>query len=150
MNLTDLVDLVCQDTTYEVTDIKYFNGELTLKADYATDMEGRSCMFNFIYNTSIIRSPDSVLTFDAISQSQNLIILSNPQELHISTLIFTALGYLSLAIFVLSLGYKMVGAETVTCCQLVYLANVLYQRQYIFFNEVKQMKMVTGGWFLFY
>jgi hypothetical protein len=44
----------------------------------------------------------------------------------------------------------MVGAETVTCCQLVYLANALYQRQYIFFNEVKKMKVATGGWFLFY
>jgi hypothetical protein len=44
----------------------------------------------------------------------------------------------------------MVGAETMTCCQMVYLANTFYQRQYFFLNEVKRMKLVTGGWYLFY
>jgi hypothetical protein len=57
-----------------------------------------------------------------------LIIIPNKQELFIIQTILTALGYISLAIFVLSLGYKMVGAETMTCCQMIYLANVLYSR----------------------
>jgi hypothetical protein len=128
MNLTNYVDLICQNTTYEVTEVKYFNGELTIKAEYTTDMEGRSCMLDFAYNSSIIRSPDSIAAFDANSSTAKLIIPTNQRELYIIQTIFTAFGFISVAIFLISLGYKMVGAETTTCCQMVYLANALYSR----------------------
>jgi len=64
-------------------------------------------------------------------------------------LIFIYLDYAAVAIFLISLGYKMIGAELMTCCQLVYFSNAFYKKQFIFFSQTQGLKSVTGGWSLF-
>ena len=102
------------------------------------------------FDSNIIRSPNTSLSFDAISSTLKLVIINKQQEYKTFRIVFKILSYIALGIFVLSLGYKMVGAETITCCQLVYLSNAFYHQQYFFFNLLKQLGLVTGSWPLFY
>jgi len=135
MDLTQQVDLICQDTNYDVSAISYdSSGILTLTADYSTDMEGKSCTLNISFDRTVIVSPNSTLSFEAISKTLPLIILNNQAEYKSIKLIFGILGYISVGVFLLSLGHKMVGAETMACSQIVYLSYVLYNKPYFFFN----------------
>ena len=48
--------------------------------------------------------------------------------------IFRVISYIGLALFLLSLGHKMMGVELVTNLQIVYLSNALYHKAFFFFN----------------
>jgi hypothetical protein len=53
-----------------------------------------------------------------------------------------------LVIFVLSLPHKMIGPELMSCCQLVYLSNVLYIEPSFLLSSVQNFRLVTGTWSL--
>jgi hypothetical protein len=80
MNLTQYVVLTCQDTAYVIKEISYSNGDLTLTVDYTTDMESHSCLLSLSFDSSIIRSPNTSLSFSAKSQTLKLVIVTRPQE----------------------------------------------------------------------
>ena len=99
---------------------------LTLTADYSIDMEGKSCRLDLSFDSNYIRSPNTSVNFEAVSKTLPLIIITKQEEYQTIKLIFGILGYIAVGIFAVSLGHKMIGAETITCSVLVYLSNVLY------------------------
>ena len=108
------------------------------------------CTMTLAFDTTIIESPNITLTFDAVSETQPLIIVQNQEQLKTTNTIFWAISYVTIAVFFLSLGHKMIGAELITNLQIVCLSNVLYQKGYFFFNEVRRLEAVTGLWSIFH
>jgi len=53
-------------------------------------------------------------------------------------------------VFLISLGYKMIGAELMTYFQLVYFSNAFYKKQGFFLSQILGLNVVSGGWSLFY
>ena len=69
-----------------------------------------------------------------MSSTLPLIIVKNEQMLRTIRTIFRVISYIGLALFLLSLGHKMMGVELVTNLQIVYLSNALYHKAFFFFN----------------
>ena len=77
MDLDQYVSLICQDTTYKVSDLVYdSSGQLALTVDYTSDMEGRPCVLEVSFDSSIVISPNISLNFDAVSNNMKLIIIN--------------------------------------------------------------------------
>jgi hypothetical protein len=135
MNLTHHALLECP-AIYSTSDIKYDSstGKLTLTADYESDMEGIPCNMTLTFDSTIIRSLDITVSFDAISETLPLMIINNQEQLRTIKTIFVAISYVGLAAFFLSLGHKMIGVEVMTNLQLIYLSNAFYNRTYFFLN----------------
>ena len=110
MDLKSFVKLNC--TINEIiSDITYdYTGKLTLTVSYTTDLEGMPCNMTFAFNNSIIENSDIILTFDAISETLPLKIVQNEEKLKTTNTIFKIFSYIGVAIFLLSLGHKMIGA----------------------------------------
>jgi hypothetical protein len=151
MNLTHHALLECP-AIYSASDIKYdtSKGELTLTADYESDMEGIPCIMTLTFDSNIIRSADIAVSFDAVSSTLPLVIIANQEQLKTLNTIFFAISYVVLAVFFLSLGHKMIGVEVMTNLQLIYLSNAFYKKTYFFLNELRGIHMVTGYWALFH
>jgi hypothetical protein len=151
MNLTHYALLECP-AIYSISSLKYDTsiGELTLTADYTSDMEGIPCNMTLSFDSAIIRSADITVSFDAVSDTLPLVIIKNQDHLRTINTIFVAISYASLAIFFLSLGHKMIGIEVIINLQLIYLSNAFYKKTYLFLNELRRLHLVTGYWALFY
>ena len=50
----------------------------------------------------------------------------------------------------MSLGHKLMGAELMYCCQMVYLTYGFMKKSSFLFSTVKGLKLVSGGWSLFH
>jgi hypothetical protein len=150
MNLSQRVAILCDYSAYTVTDLSYDRGTLSITVDFSEDLEGRNCNLTVSYDTSLIRSPDSFLAFTVQSNTTALILFSKTRELQQITFIFRMLSYIALALFLLSLGHKMIGAELLSSCQLVYLSYCFYQRPSVLFSSLQSFGLVTGYWSLFY
>jgi hypothetical protein len=55
-----------------------------------------------------------------------------------------------LAIFVISIGHKMIGFELAITCQIVYFSYALHEQPSYLFGAVKAFKLVTGYHTMFY
>ena len=66
MNLSSHVSFDC-DSTYNVSDVAYSSGTLSIVTDYSEDMEERLCNFTFSYDPTVIRSNTSKITFSVDS-----------------------------------------------------------------------------------
>lgn len=89
-------------------------------------MEGRRCTLTLSYDPSLIRADASTLEFTAAGENSPLLLSEYTNRYIDFSLAFRYLSYSVVAIFVLSLCHKMVGAELVTSCQLIYLSNAFY------------------------
>ena len=79
MDLPQLVSLEC-DASHTVSDISYDSGVLNLVSDYTTDMEGGNCTLNVTFDSSIIISPETSLSFTTVSDTESLVIVQYPSE----------------------------------------------------------------------
>lgn len=149
MNLSQYASFLC-DSTYIISDISYSTGTLKIVADYSTDMEGLPCELTLSFDSGVIRSPNASLSFSAVSRNAPLIISHHLSEYGTIKLIFGYLALIVLGLFVLSLPHKMIGAELLFNCQLVYLSNAFYARASFLFGSVKDFGLVSGYWSFFY
>ena len=62
------------------------------------------------FDPSIILSDNLILVFTVESDNNELIISSHLDTYQTMTFLFTAISYTALAIFLLGLGHKMIGA----------------------------------------
>lgn len=148
MNLYELVNLTCE-ADYEVSSITYVSGVMTIIVDYSSDVEERACSLNVAFDSNYIRTPTTWLNFTAQSETMPLIIFSLDSEYKISKLIFRVLAYSALALFLLSLAHKMIGAELLTCCQLVYFSICFYNPLTVPFSAIKNQGTARGYFPLF-
>ena len=125
MDLPNQVILSC-DAESSVSSISYSAGILKITVDYSTDLEGQPCSLIVSFDSLIIRSPNATLDFSAVSQTLPLIIPTNVEQHATVQMIFGLLAYTALGLFVLSLAHKMIGAELLSCLQIVYLSGTLY------------------------
>ena len=124
MNLSQQVSLDCV-ASYSINEVSYSSGVLTVKADYTTDMEGQDCNLTLAFNSSIIVSPSVTLSFPAVSDNIELRVSQNKSQYATIKSIFVYLSYIALALFVLSLSHKLIGAELLVAFELAYLSNAL-------------------------
>jgi cysteine-rich repeat protein len=110
MDLRQCVELECELTAYAVSKIAYSSGTLEIIADYTEDMEGRACLLTFSYNASVIISPNSTLSFEAVSRNAPLIVSHKLDFFAQFRVIFRSLSYVALGVFVASLSHKLIGA----------------------------------------
>lgn len=141
------VSLVCS-STYSISDVGYSDGTLSLIVDFSEDLEDRECNLSLSLG-SFVRYPSSSLAFLAVSEDVPLLLSRHLDEFATIETISRVLSYIALAIFLLSLGHKMIGAELLFCCQMVCLTNYLYRVPGFLFSSVKQLGLVTG-WPLFH
>jgi hypothetical protein len=66
------------------------------------------------------------------------------------TFIFRVLSFIALILFALSLGHKLIGAELLTCCQLVYLSYCFHRDSSVLYGSLQEFRLVTGYWSLYY
>lgn len=121
-----------------------------LTVDYTQDLEGELCKLTLSYDASVIISPNSTIAFDAISRTAPLIISTNIAFFDQFKVIFTALSYVALALFCLSLPHKLIGAELLVCCQIVYVSHCFYGRASFLMTSLKSFNLVTGLSTFFY
>ncbi len=143
MDLAQCVILDCS-AEYSVSAISYSKGVLTLTADYSTDMEGEQCSLTMHYDSTVVRSPNSSLSFTALSRNEKLIVSNHLSAYSSIMFIFRILSYAALAVFALSLPHKMIGAELLVSCQLVYLSYALYHNPTALIGAVRGFSLVTG------
>lgn len=86
------------------------------------------------------------MSFEAVSRTIPLRITKNPSLVSTISFIFQILSLCALALFVVSLLHKMIGAETLTVFQLVYISNCVYKRSNFFYLATRDAGWVTGGW----
>ena len=149
MHLNQHVSLDCNTSSY-ISQLSYFNGILEIRVDYTTDMEDQNCTVTFSFDQQIIESPAINFDFQAVSENMPLIITSYSDSYALSKVIFFYLSIAALIVFILSLPHKMIGAEVLSCCQVVYLSNSFYEKPRFLFSSVKSFQLVTGYWSLFY
>lgn len=113
-------------------------------------MEGLACNLTLTLNTTFIKYSSVSLAFNAIGRNIPLTISHNLDSNNTIEFIFKILSYMSLALFVLSLSHKMIGAELLLCCQMVYLSNCFNEKSTMIMNTVKSFQMVTGDWSFFH
>ncbi len=80
MNLLDNVKLIC-DGNYSIESINYSSGQLIIKADYTSDMEGSQCKLEMTFDRKIVRSPSAKLKFKAKSNNFPLTYTGNLADL---------------------------------------------------------------------
>ena len=108
MDFSSYLNLSCP-STYTIDSISYDSGLLTLTVDYTEDMEARLCDLTLTYDPTIVDRPSSYLSFEAISSNSKLVISSKLEEYQQFKFIFNILSMITLAIFVVSLPFKMPG-----------------------------------------
>ena len=108
MDFSSYLNLSCP-STYTIDSISYDSGLLTLTVDYTEDMEARLCDLTLTYDPTIVDRPFSYLSFEAVSSNSKLVISSKLDEYQQFKFIFNILSMITLAIFVLSLPFKMPG-----------------------------------------
>ena len=89
-------------------------------------MEDRFCNVTLGYDPNLIRSSESTFNFTVESQNTQLLFLSNVEIYHLIKMIFRILSFIALAIFIVSLPHKLIGAELMTSFQTVFLSYYLY------------------------
>ena len=149
MHLSQHVSLDCNASSF-ISQVSYLNGILEIRVDYTTDMEDQNCTVTFSFDQQIIQSPTINFGFQAVSENTPLIITSYGDSYALSKIIFFYLSLAALAVFILSLPHKMIGAEVLSCCQIVYLSNAFYEKPRFLFSSVKSFRLVSGYWSLFY
>jgi hypothetical protein len=102
------------------------------------------------FDSTIIRSNDITVSFDAVSETLPLVIIENQEQLRTIKTIFIIISYVVLAVFLLSLGHKLIGVEVIINLQLIYLSNAFFKKTYFFLNEIRRLHLVTGYWALFW
>jgi hypothetical protein len=142
------VTFSCDSTTYTVSSISYSVGVLEVTADYTTDMEGLPCILSITFDSSLILSPAVALHFSAVSNTVPLRISLFKGEFAIIEMVFEYVAYAALAVFLLALPHKMMGAELLSSCVLAYLSNALYQESSFLLSSIKKFNLVTGDWAL--
>ncbi len=143
MDLYQYVNMNCE-ANYEISEINYSSGVLTIVVDYSSDLEGKTCNLTVAFDNNYIRTPSTWFNFTAQSETMPLIIFSLDKEYKISKLIFLVLAYSALALFLLSLAHKMIGAELLTCCQLVYFSICFYNPLTVPFSAIKNHGVIRG------
>jgi hypothetical protein len=98
--------------------VEYRSGVLTITTNYSEDLERRDCILVFAYDPSLILS----LAFAVQSDNESLTISAKLSQFEGFYFIFRALSYASMALLVLSLPHKLLGAKLLVGCQLVYLS----------------------------
>ena len=61
-------------------------------------------------------------------------------------MLFSVISYVTLAIFVISFGHKMIGAELLVSVQLVYFSSALYKKIPFLLLSIKELRRITGDW----
>lgn len=134
MDLASLTTFTC-NANYSISSVTFDgSGLLTVTVDYSTDLEGLPSSMTLAFDSSIIRSPNITVSFDAVSKTLPLVIVKYQEELKTIRTIFTILSYISVGFFLLSLGHKMIGVEVLTNIQLIYLSNAFCRNFYFSFN----------------
>ncbi len=102
------------------------------------------------FDRAFVRSPSTKLKFTAKSSNYPLTYTANlGYYLNLRDL-FHLFGYIAVAFFAVSLPHKMIGAELLVCCQIIYLSNCFYKIHSFFFSTVREFGLVTGDWAFFY
>jgi len=101
--------------------------------DYTEDMENRNCNVSLAYDPTIAQKMPSDLSFTVQSNNTGLIMFYNFEQFDMFQFIFSILSYSVVAAFLLSLPFKMLGVELISCCQIVYFSLCLYDRPVILY-----------------
>jgi hypothetical protein len=77
MNLSKYAELNCS-ANYTIVAVTYDStGKLTLSVDYSTNMEGLPCTMTLSFDSTIIRSSNITVSFDAVSETLPLLIVEH-------------------------------------------------------------------------
>lgn len=106
-----------------------------MTVDYTEDLEDKQCRLEIDFTSSggLINSPNAVLNFQAISRTLPMIVTKDAALIGQTAAIFELLSKIALGFFAFSAVHKMIGAETLTVFQLVYLSNCLYPKTNMYF-----------------
>ena len=85
---------------------------------------------------AIINSQSSSVSFLAVSDNDELLFSESLESFSTFSLIFDVLAWVVLGIFLLSLGHKLIGAELLFNCQLVYLSCGMYSKVPFLVNSI--------------
>lgn len=98
--------------------------------EYSEDLEGKNCRLEVDFSSisHLIRSPNAIVDFEAISETLPMTVTKGASLISSTAVVFQMLSKVSLGFFALSAVHKMIGAETLTVFQLVYLSNCLYPK----------------------
>ena len=147
MDLTQLSHLNCT-STYSVSSISYSLGTLTLVVDFSEDLEERTCNLSLSFDPSIIDSANSTISFTVNSINEPLIFYSNVETLTAIKNIFKVLSLIALVLSVLTIHHKLIGAELMICCQMVYLSLCFYSKPSYLMKSIEAFHLVSN-WSLF-
>ena len=113
-------------------------------------MEGVPCNLELGFDQNILRSPSSKISFTVISNDFPLFYSTLIGQLRTIGISFKSLSYAVMGTFVLSIAHKLMGAELLICCQIVYLSISFYKMPPIFLSPLKNFNIVTGDWSFFH
>ncbi len=130
--------------------MNFADGVLQIITEFTTDMEGFPCDLEASFDSNIIISPNVTLSFKAVSNNIPLVISKYYSQYSTVKTIFEVISYISLGLFLISLPQKLIGAELIFSCQIVYLSNGFYDKPTFLLSSIKGLKLVTGYWSLFY
>jgi len=112
--------------------------------DYAKDMEGVPCNLTLSYVQSLVKSPASILSFNAVSNDTKLLVSNHLETVSMAKFNFRLLSFIILGIFVVSLGHKMIGAELIVSCQTLYLSCSMFGEPTFVFDSIYSLNPVNG------
>lgn len=101
------------------------------------------------YNQSIIKANNSTLTFDVVSNNEPLFFSADIKKVESMQSIFYLLSCIALGLLGLSLVHKMIGAELMFSCQIVFLSICFNSKSSVIMSAVKSFKWVSGSWPIF-
>ena len=145
MNLQQYVLFNC-DADHTVSNVWYANGFLTVVTEFTTDLEGKICDLTMSFDPNIILSDSFSFQFRVESDNIELTISNNLTMYQTIKLHFIIISFVTLGVFVLSLGHKMIGAELLSSVILVYLSLVLYGKVPFLVNSMNELQNLSGYW----
>jgi hypothetical protein len=133
-----------------VSSLDYVSGVLKVVADYTEDMEDRECnlVVSYSQNTTIFQY--SALQFIAKGRNWKLLVSQSTSTKKTLTFFFKVLSYAALGVFLLSLLHKMIGAEFIVSCQVIYFSFAYYEQPTFISSTIRSLQLVTGYRNMFY
>jgi hypothetical protein len=123
-NISDYFDFQCAQAAFSIVNWTYLDGEIKLRVDYKTDLEGKSAVANFSFDQNVVFHPPILLHFTIQSDGELLVIIEeNTINLFLTYLPRAAA---CLALFLITVGSwfdRLVGVEVALSLQVIYYSH---------------------------